>query len=202
MAALTVALTPDEFFTPAHTQELTRANERAKPIRRAARVASFNGWFSALAALCSAPFAFFSVIGLVATVVLAAVAWNEFRGRRRLLAFDPSAAAILGWNQLGLLALIVVYCLWMIYSSLAGGNPLEADLKANPELNEMLGLHGGVDALYRQIVIQFYGVVILLSAIFQGATAYYYFTRRRLVEDYLSQTPAWARDIQRASLLS
>ena len=30
----------------------------------------------------------------------------------------------------------------MIYSSLAGGNPLEADLKANPELNEMLGGSG------------------------------------------------------------
>jgi hypothetical protein len=201
MAALTIAPPSEALFTPTHAQELGRANDRSKSIRRAARVASFNGWVSAIAALCSAPFAIFSVVGFLATVILAVVAWNEFRGRKRLLAFDPSAAALLGWNQVGLLAAIVAYCLWMLYTSLTGGNPL-AELKASPEMGEVLGIDGGgFDVLYRQIVVGFYGVVILLSVIFQGWNAYYYFTRRRHVEDYLVQTPAWVRELQRATLL-
>ena len=201
MATVTAAPPSDEPFTVAHTQEFSAANERAKAIRRAARVAGFNGWVTALIAVCSAPFAYFSLVALIATVALAAVAWNEFRGRRRLLAFDPSAAAILGWNQVGLLALVIVYCLWMIYASLSGGDPL-AELKTNPEMKELLGAGGGFDILYRQFVIGFYGLVILLTAIFQGGNAYYYFTRRRFIESYVRETPVWVRDLQRASLLS
>jgi hypothetical protein len=141
------------------------------------------------------------VVGFLATVVLAVVAWNEFRGRKRLLAFDPSSATLLGWNQVGLLAAIVAYCLWMLYTSLTGGNPL-AELKASPEMGEVLGVEGrGFDALYRQIVVGFYGLVILLSVIFQGWNAIYYFTRRRHVEEYLAQTPTWVRELQRATLL-
>jgi hypothetical protein len=200
--AITVSpLPPPEVFTLAHSQELARAGDRAKAVRKAARVAGFNGWMSALVAVGSAPFALYSVDGLVVAVALAIVAYNEFRGRTRLLAFDPSAAALLGWNQLGLLAMIIVYCLWMLYTSLTGANPLAADMKANPEIGEVLGMSGGVDALYRQIIVAFYGLVILLSVIFQGANAYYYFTRRKYVEKYLDETPAWVREVQSASLL-
>jgi hypothetical protein len=198
MAILAVAPLSDEPFTLAHTQELARANDRAKTIRRAARVAGFNGWVSALAAMCSAPFAYFSLVGLIATVALAVVAWNEFRGRKRLLAFDPSAAVILGWNQIGLLALVVVYCFWMLYASLTGGDPL-AELKANPELGELLGSGRGFELLYRQFIVGFYGLVILLTVIFQGGNAYYYFTRRRHIESYVRDTPAWVRDLQHAT---
>jgi hypothetical protein len=199
MATLAAAPPTIEPFTIAHSQELARANDRAKTIRRAARVASFNGWVSALAAVCSAPFAFFSVIGFLATVVLAVVAWNEFRGRKRLLAFDPSGAAILGWNQIGLLAMVVVYCLWMLYASLTGGDPLAADLKANPEIGELLGSGHGFELLYRQFVVGFYGLVILLTVIFQGGNAYYYFSRHRHIERYCEETPAWVRDLQHAT---
>ena len=53
-------------------------------------------------------------MAIAITLGLSIVAYNEFRGRKRLLNFDPSAATMLGWNQLGLLAMIVVYCLWML----------------------------------------------------------------------------------------
>jgi hypothetical protein len=129
------------------------------------------------------------------------VAWNEFRGRNRLLAFDPSAATLLGWNQIGFLATIIVYCLWALYSNLTSGNPL-AELKSSPELGEIFGGAHGFENLFRQIVVAFYGLVILLSVIFQGGTAYYYFTRRKYVQAYLDETPAWVREVQSASLLS
>jgi hypothetical protein len=198
MATAVLPPSPPEVFTPAHSLELARAGERAKKIRKAARVAGFNGWMSAVIAACSAPFALYSVDGLVVAVALAIVAYNEFRGRKRLLAFDPSAPSLLGWNQLGLLATIIVYCLWMLYSNLNGANPL-ADLKSNPEIGEVLGGSGHLEDLFRQIVVAFYGLVILLSVVFQGANAWYYFTRRQYIETYLAETPAWVRELQIAT---
>jgi hypothetical protein len=118
-ATLTPASNPP--LSVSHHQELAAATRRGEPIRRAARVASFNAWTTAIFAGLSAPFALFSLVGLLVFAALAAVAWNEFRGRRRLLDFDPAGPSILGWNQLGLLGLIAVYCLWALYSNLWGG---------------------------------------------------------------------------------
>jgi hypothetical protein len=42
-----------------------------------------------------------------------------------------------------------------------------------------------------------YGTVIVLSIIFQGLTACYYFTRRKYVEAYVRETPQWVLDVQR-----
>jgi hypothetical protein len=200
MAVATLAPPSPEGFTLAHSQELAQASQRAVKVRKAARVASFNGWMSALVALCSAPFALYGIDGLVVAIALTIVAVNEFRGRNRLLAFDPSAASLLGWNQLGLLAMIIVYSVWQLYTNLTDAKPL-AEFKANPEIGEILGGTGGFEELFRHIVVGFYGLVILLSVIFQGANAYYYFSRRKYVEAYLNETPAWVRELQSASLL-
>ena len=56
------------------------------------------------------------------------------------------------------------------------------------------------EALYQQIVVAVYGGVIVLSALFQGGTALYYFSRRRHVEDFIAETPAWVRDVQSGTL--
>ena len=187
-----------------HTRALTAAAARTQPIRKAARVASFNGWTTAIIAALSAVVTWFAfdLVGFLVTLALAIVAFNEFRGRKRLLAFDPLAATMLGWNQVGLLAMITAYCLWALYSNLLGSNTLEAQLKASPELGAAFGsLEGmdGFDGLYRQIVLALYGSVIALSAVFQGANAYYYFTRRRVIEDYVRETPEWVLELLRAT---
>lgn len=184
-------------FTAEHRRELALARERAKAIHRAARVAAFNGWATAAVAALSAPFALFSVVGFLMTVALSAVACNELRGRKRLLEFDPSAATLLGWNQLGLLTMIVVYCLWMIATSLAGTSALAAELNGYAELEAVLGSTSEFTALYQQLVIVLYGSVIALSAVFQGLNALYYFTRRKHVAAYVAETPEWIRDLQR-----
>jgi len=90
-----------------HHQELALANSRAKKVRRAAGVAAFNGWSIGIVAALSVPFALFSISGFLVTLGLAIIAANEFRGRRGLLRFDPAATALLGWNQIGLISLIV-----------------------------------------------------------------------------------------------
>jgi hypothetical protein len=44
-----------------------------------------------------------------------------------------------------------------------------------------------------------YGSVIALSALFQGANALYYFSRRKYVEAYVRDTPVWVVDLERAT---
>lgn len=182
-----------------HHRELAAAARRREPIRRAARVATFNAWTAAILAVLSAPFALMGTVGLLAFVALAVVAWNEFRGRRRLLGCDPAGASILGWNQVGFLALITVYCLWELYSNLWGSASVEAQLRANPQFGAVIDSIEGFDQLYRTIAVALYGSVIALSIVFQGGNALYYFSRRKYVEAYLRETPAWAIDLERAT---
>ncbi|MEX2317827.1 MAG: hypothetical protein WD669_11785 [Pirellulales bacterium] len=188
-------------LTAEHHRELALAQERGAKIRKAAGVASFNGWITGIIAASSALFTMvsFSLVGLLLTAGLAAVAYNEFRGRDRLLAFDPSAAAVLGWNQLGLLAMITVYCGWMMFTSLTGPSPISAELQSSPEVREVLGDMSDLDGAIRYVSVAFYGLVIVLSAIFQGLNSLYYFTRRRHVEAYVRETPEWVRDVQRST---
>ena len=112
-----------------HYRELADAKLRFKKVRAAARVAAFNGWTIGVIAALSSPLALFSVAGLVMAAGFTIIAYLEFRGRRRLLQYDPSAATLLGWNQIGLLTLIVVYCLWQLWAGLSGPSPLAAELE-------------------------------------------------------------------------
>ncbi|MDZ7619354.1 MAG: hypothetical protein U1E05_20330, partial [Patescibacteria group bacterium] len=146
-------------LTPEHHRELALACQRGKKIRRAAGLAAMNGWVTAVLAFCSAPFALFGMTGVLVTIALSAVAYNEFRGRRRLLQFNPSGAAVLGWNQVGLLAMIILYCLWMIYAGATGPSDLSAQLRAQPELAHALGSMD-VEQLYKSLVLVVYGTVI------------------------------------------
>jgi hypothetical protein len=199
MSTAVITVPTDPPLSDSHHRALTAARDRAEPVRRAVRVATFNAWTTAILAGLSAPFALFSFAGLVIFAGLALVAWNEFRGRRRLEQFDSAGVTILGWNQLGLLALITVYCLWAVYSNLWGTESIDAQLRANPELKAAFGSLDGMSQIIQPIVLAFYGLVIGLSALFQGGNALYYFTRRKYVEKYVRDTPAWVTDLLRAT---
>jgi hypothetical protein len=179
-------------------RQLALATTRARKIRTAAGVAALNGWATGVIAALSVPFALFSITGFLVAAALVIVTYNEFMGRRRLLRFDPAAAIQLGWNQFGLLAMITVYCLWMIFRGLTGPNPLAAEMAAHPEYADALGSLSGFGALYKQLLVIVYGAVIVLSAVFQGFNAIYYFTRRRHIEAYIRETPAWVVEVQRS----
>jgi hypothetical protein len=187
----------DTPLTAAHRSELTAARDRSKVIRKAARVAGFNGWTTAVIAVFSAMFLVFdrSGVAIMMTVALSIVALNEFRGRNRLLNYDPSAATLLGWNQLGLLAAIIVYCLWMLHGASAETAELSQTLKGYSEFGTFD--IGEVEGLYRTATTAAYGGAIALSVLFQGGNALYYFTRRRHLDNFLLETPEWVRDVQR-----
>jgi hypothetical protein len=182
-------------FTPEHLRELELAQERSLKIRKAARVANFNGWTCAIIAAVSALITMlsFSFVGLIVTVALGAITYNEFRGRDGLLKFERSAATLLGWNQVGLLAMIALYCAWMMVSSLI--QPIEIPA----EYRELLGTGDDLGGLIRYISVAFYTLVLALSAVFQGLNAFYYFSRRKYLDAYVRDTPEWVRSVQRAT---
>jgi hypothetical protein len=200
-ASLPGATLPDNPLSVAHRRELSAARDRAKTIRKAARVAAFNGWTTAAVAALSAMFLLFdhSSLAIAVTLALSIVTYNEFRGRKRLLNFDPSAATLLGRNQLGLLAMIVAYCLCMLSrSSSEAVGALSAQMQSTAE-RELLNMAGDLESLYKTATLALYGGVIVLSVLFQGGNAVYYFTRRRHVEDFIAETPQWASDVQNFS---
>jgi hypothetical protein len=165
-----------------HEQAVADARTRSAKIRVAARVATFNGWTLAVLAGFSLLFALGSAVALVMAVGLGWIAWNEFRGRARLLAFDPGGAVLLGRNQLALLALIAAYALFSIVRTLTV--PI-------PELAELEEVVGPVGSLASTITVAVYAAVLVGTVLAQGLNARYYFARRRMIEAFLAETPEW-----------
>lgn len=196
MAIATNTAEPNGPLSQSQQQEVAAAHDRARKIRKAAAVARFNGWMTGIAAACSAPFALFSLPGFLVMAGLSLVAYNEFKGRQRLLQFDLEGPAFLGWNQVGFLALITSYCIWMLVVGLTGESPIAAEIKAKPELRAAFDSMDGFDQTYRVLVVAVYGTVIALSAVFQGFNALYYFTLRKHVQAYVQDTPDWVLDLQ------
>jgi hypothetical protein len=153
-------------------------------------VAAFNAWTFACFAGVSILFGLFSLPGLLVGVGLAVVARNEFVGRRRILSYDATGFELLWRNQLGLMALIVVYCAWSMYRAVAFPDPELA------ELTEILG--DGTGELVRSLTLGTYATVIVATVIVQGLNARYYHVRIRRLRAYLDETPAWVLDVLRS----
>jgi hypothetical protein len=196
VSTATISNSVDRPLTWNQRQELSGAKQGVKKIRNAARVASFNGWSIGITAAMSAPFALFSTTGLLMTLGLAVVSFNEFRGRRQLLRFDPSAAKALGWNQLALMTMVVGYCLWMLYAGFFGAGTFAAQMQAQPELHAALGSMDEMGALYDNLIVIFYSSVIVGAVVFQGLNSLYYFSRSKHVLAYVRDTPEWVREVQ------
>jgi hypothetical protein len=188
-------------MTPEHMQALTLAQQRSAKLRFAASVAMFNGIciavfsaFSLLFAAVAAMLGEFDWLAVVMGIGLGAISWNEFRGRKLLQQFNPRAPAVLGWNQLALLVLIVAYAAWMLCVGLLGANPYEEVMRREPMTKQVLGDIGG---LYKMLSVALYGALIVGTLIFQGLNAFYYFTRERILRGYLAETPPWVVELQR-----
>ncbi len=192
---------PASPLSPECLDQLEQARRREKKIRRAAAVAMVSGCtlavFSAGSLLVTAVGAALGEIdsvGLIMGVALGLLAWIELRGRAGLLRFEPRACRVLGWNQLGLMALIIAYAAWMLAQALWGPNPYAEAIAHEPALGRSLGEIGN---LRKMISLAVYGGLIAGTLIFQGLTSAYYFTRRAHVEAYLSATPEWVVQLRR-----
>lgn len=136
----------------------------------------------------------------VMAVGLCAVGTVEYLGHRKMRQADPAAARLLGRNQLAFLALIVLYCVvQMVSFSPEQARAAALSAESRSQLDAMPSMAKDIDSQIDRwaplVVYSFYGLVIVLSGAFQGGLAAYYFTRRRHLEAFNRDTPAWVRQV-------
>ncbi len=175
-----------------HLQALQQANTRAKKIKRAASVASFNGWLISIMAAITGLGAIFDWTSIPIALALAYVARQEFQGRTALRRIDPRAASRLGWNQIVFASLIIIYAGWGIYATVTA--PVMSAQYAGYGA-EVQVLMEPLDAVYTTATVVFYLGVAFFGVIFQGGTALYYYTRRKHLVQYLQDTPRWVNSL-------
>jgi len=179
-------------LTPEQLQAIGEARQRGRKITRATSVATISGWSMAVFAfmtlfiwLISGDF---SLVALLLGIGLAVVAYVELRGAKRLRQLDDTAPRLLGFNQIGLGVMVSLYCCWGMWQAVAGPSPYDAYLAQSGATAEMMGQ---IDHLNRAITGAVYAALLCMSVIAQGCTALYYFSRRRHMVRYLSETPDW-----------
>ncbi|GMV24095.1 MAG: hypothetical protein AMXMBFR58_01260 [Phycisphaerae bacterium] len=171
-------------FSHAQLQALADARAAARPVRRAAAAASLSGWSLAVFSGITSLGVLLGDLGsLLMGAALGVVAFNELRGAAMLRRFEPRGAKLLGWNQLGLGALLVLYAAWSLWTSLSRSG-LESVGGSTGDPN----IDGLVTGLSRTISIGVYGTLGAVGVIVPGLTAWYYFSRGRVVEAFVRRS--------------
>ena len=191
--------TPGASPSPEHLRELELARARFGKIRRAAGVALFNGWTVGVFAALSLLIGLFSLTSLLIGLALAAVTYNEFAGAKMLRGLDLRAPRRLALGQLGLCGVLITYALWSIYSFQTGPSPYEEALAVGGQATAIVG---SIEQLQKTITYAVYGGLIVGSILFQGGTAWYYFTRNKYIHAYATQTPAWIIELDRTGAVN
>ena len=185
--------------SPEHLRELELARKRFRKIRRAVGVAMFNGWTIGLFAALSLVIGLFSLTSLLIGMALGVVAYNELNGAKMLRRLDTRAPGRLALGQLGLCGVLIAYALWSIYSLQTGPSPYEAALAAGGQATAIVG---SIEQFEKMITFAVYGGLIVGSLLFQGGTAWYYFSRAKHIRAYATQTPAWIIELERTGGMS
>ena len=178
-------------LSPEQREDLTKATERAGKILGAGKVASFNGWTLGVIGAISLLFGLFSLTSFIAGVCLLVVAWNEFRGRNMLRHLDPQGPDLLWKNQVGFMSAVIAYCAWSMYRTVA---------YPSSEVAQLVELAGLPADFFTGMTLTVYGAAILLTLLFQGLNARYYFARVQMLADYLRETPDWIVDLQKINV--
>lgn len=176
-----------------HREQIAQAQQRYKKIKRAAQIASFNAWSFAVCAAFSLLFAILSPSALIAALVLVALAWNEFRGRRQLKRLDPLGANTLCINQVACCVAIAMYCILKLTAALSGQGPYTQAMAQTPEIAATLE---PMQDLLKTATISAYALILIVGVAVQGLTAWYYYTRKRWVHAYREKTPSWIVELQ------
>lgn len=196
-AATPASLEP---ISPEQLREINLADEREQRFLFAGKLAAMNGYGLAIFAALALMFGLFDLLSWLLAGSLGMLAYTELRGRRLLAQYDRSALMLLLANQLSLIGLVFVYAGGRVYFSLRGDSPLVQLLAENPGLGEALASTGfaeDAEVYYRYGILSFYALVALVTLLFQGGCAYYYFTRRTYLEDFLARTPGWVIEWKR-----
>jgi hypothetical protein len=184
-------------LSPEQLQELSEARRRGVAVRRAVATARLNAWSIAIFAGLTLLGALVSWWGLILGLGMGVVAFNEFKGASRLRRLDADATRMLALNQLFLGVLLLTYAVYSLFTVGRGDSEIAGYIRQSPELQPVLG---GVEDLARLIGYLMYGTLAAVAVFVQGGTALYYRSRRRHIEAYVQQTPAWIQQALRAGM--
>lgn len=188
----TAAQTPSP-FTAEQLEQIAVARKRAVKVRRAAGVARFDAWTTAVFAGFTLMYVAVSVmfwsLDWVALFIgggMAVVSYIAFGGAARLRRFDPRGPRHLALNQIFFAAMIIAYCLWRIWHVPSAANLAEQF----PQLPHTVSFEQ-----VRVIYMLVFSVVIFGSVLSQGGAALYYFTRGWHVRAFRDNTPPWVVEL-------
>jgi hypothetical protein len=175
---------------------------RRRKVKRAAATARSSAIVTLVIGLLALPFVVVSPSfgGLVVVAGILVVGVREWKGYGKMRRAEAGAASYLGWNQVALVGVITFYCLFQMASfSLEEVKSAALSPEVRSQLAAMPGMAADIDRMIERwapyAVYGFYSLVILVSALAQGATAVYYFSRRKYVETFNRQTPEWVMKI-------
>jgi hypothetical protein len=162
-----------------------------KTLKRVLLVSVIDGWsvigIAALGMLLA--LALGDLSSLITGLLLVAAGIVELRGRGQLLRRNAGGMRLLVRAQLGLLAVILVYCVSRLGSFDEG---LVLD-NLTPEMEAMLKDNGleraDIVPAVRMMFYAAYGAVALVTVIFQGGLALYYRSRTAKVTEALAMPP-------------
>ncbi len=185
-------------FTPEQLAQMADARKAMKPIRRAVTMAQLDGWtlavFAGLTVICGIS----SVSALLVGAGLGVIAYVELNSIKRLRQLDASVANTLGFNQLALAGVLIIYASYnLLYPS-----PALKDALANSGELQNAGLDPNLfkefDSLGSLINQLVYGSLLVIAVGVQGSTALFYFRRKKMIETYLTKTPEWLLEMQKS----
>jgi len=134
-------------------------------------------------------------------VVLGAIAWTELRGAAKLRQLQPQATRLLGYNQLALGGLLVVYAACKMYAAVHGHGALSLDAGSDPDLQKMAAsLDKSVQDTVNQIMFAVYAMLLVVGLGSALGMSRYYFSRQKHIETYLTETPDWIINMQKAGM--
>lgn len=178
-----------------HFALIRQASARRKVATKAARVAMNSCIVTLFLGISAVPLVLIwpSWTAGAAAAGLCVIGVVEYKGGRRMRQADPTAARILGINQLAFMGLIILYCLVQMLS-FSPSAALSAEVRSQlADLPNLQASVSDIDHLAMLVTYGFYGLVIVASVLSQGGLAVYYFTRRSPLEAYNRQTPPWIR---------
>jgi len=191
--------------------EMHRAKVSAKPILRAAKVATFNAWTAGIiggtAAVPSAIFLAFGVMqgdwtSLPATLVGSVLVWCAMREKQagaRLGLLDRRAVATLALNQAFITAAVCLYCIASAVIALRA--PTLMSQLGSAGSAEMEAMVADIEGMTRSFIVPFYAIVAGLVALVQGLTAMYYRRRGPMIDRHRATTAPWILNMQERGVI-
>ncbi len=169
-----------------------------KPLVRAAHIARASAISTLLIAAIALPCLLIwpSLSGLIIAAGLATVGIIELKASPQVLAAKAGIHRTLARNQLCLLGIIILYCaIQMITFSTEDAKNAALSPDTRAQLSALPDMQQSIDGMIEKWAALFqyglYGAVILISVLCQGGLAYYYFSRRRIIEQFNASTPPW-----------